>query len=283
MRDELESRAAAVQAAGRRVQDLRNSVHRVETRLEDAKRGLLQQASRVRSLQNEKDDLTARIAETAARIRQLPEVAFTLVTVADDPAQTQNQGSVFVRLKDLGERERDQFSVMNEVRSSILPSIAGDDLRTGVRPVATFGGGGNQNAEIQFTINGPDLDALERFGNAVAEAARQQPGLVDVDTSLNVGKPELSVYIDRMKAADLGVQTADAAEALRLLVGGDQPAFGIDAAGACGPSSTLTPRAKDRNRNRQPGARRGLTASYLRTISMPWSRVMMPPRMSLQA
>ena len=158
----------------------------------------------------------------AARIRQLPEVAFTLVTVADDPAQTQNQGSVFVRLKDLGERERDQFSVMNEVRSSILPSIAGDDLRTGVRPVATFGGGGNQNAEIQFTINGPDLDALERFGNAVAEAARQQAGLVDVDTSLNVGKPELSVYIDRMKAADLGVQTADAAEALRLLVGGDQ-------------------------------------------------------------
>jgi HAE1 family hydrophobic/amphiphilic exporter-1 len=158
----------------------------------------------------------------AARIRRLPEVAFTLVTVADDPARTQNQGSVYVRLKALGERDRDQFAVMNDVRSSILPALAVEDLRTGVRPVATFGGGGNQNAEIQFTINGPDLDALERFGSAVAEAARQQPGLVDVDTSLNVGKPELSVHIDRMKAADLGVQTADAAEALRLLVGGDQ-------------------------------------------------------------
>ena len=43
-----------------------------------------------------------------------------------------------------------------------------------------------------------------------------------MDTSLNVGKPELSVHLDRLKAADLGVEVADAAEALRLLVGGDQ-------------------------------------------------------------
>ena len=39
---------------------------------------------------------------------------------------------------------------------------------------------------------------------------------------MNVGKPELSVHVDRMKAADLGVKVSDAAEALRLLVGGDQ-------------------------------------------------------------
>jgi len=39
---------------------------------------------------------------------------------------------------------------------------------------------------------------------------------------LNVGKPELSVQLDRPKAADLGVDVSDAADALRLLVGGDQ-------------------------------------------------------------
>ena len=158
----------------------------------------------------------------ATRIRQLPEVEFTLVSMADDPARTQNLGSIYVRLKDLEHRQRDQFKVMNEVRSKVLPEIGVANLRTGVRTVATFGGGGNQNAEIQFTINGPDLQALERHGAAVAEAARKQPGVIDVDTSLNVGKPELSVHMDRMKAADLGVQLADAADALRLLVGGDQ-------------------------------------------------------------
>ena len=91
-----------------------------------------------------------------------------------------------------------------------------------MRPVATIGGGGNQNAEIQFTINGPDLKKLERFANAIVGVAKKEPGVVDVDTSLNVGKPELSVRLDRLKASDLGVQISDAAEALRLLVGGDQ-------------------------------------------------------------
>jgi hydrophobic/amphiphilic exporter-1 (mainly G- bacteria), HAE1 family len=158
----------------------------------------------------------------ATRIRQLPEVEFTLVTVADDPARTQNVATVYARLKPVDQRTRDQFEVMNEVRSNILPKVTVANLRTGVRPVATIGGGGNQNAEIQFTINGPDLKKLETFAAAVANAAKKEPGVVDVDTSMNVGKPELSVHVDRMKAADLGVKVSDAAEALRLLVGGDQ-------------------------------------------------------------
>src|SRR6185295_18588261 len=85
-----------------------------------------------------------------------------------------------------------------------------------------IGGGGNQNAEIQFTISGSDLKKLEQYAGAVIAEAKKEPGVVDLDTSLNVGKPELSVHLDRLKAADLGVQISDAAEALRLLVGGDQ-------------------------------------------------------------
>ena len=99
----------------------------------------------------------------AARIRELPEVAYTLVSVADDPARRQNAGTVYVRLTPVEDRKRDQFEVMNEVRTKVLPAIGTANLRTGVRPVSTIGGGGNQNAEIQLTINGPDLKALERF------------------------------------------------------------------------------------------------------------------------
>jgi HAE1 family hydrophobic/amphiphilic exporter-1 len=46
------------------------------------------------------------------------------------------------------------------------------------------------------------------------------PGVVDADTSLILGKPELRAHIDRKKAADLGVNVADIAGSLRLLVGG---------------------------------------------------------------
>jgi HAE1 family hydrophobic/amphiphilic exporter-1 len=156
----------------------------------------------------------------AAQVRRIPEVAYTLVSIGDDPARTPNLGTVYVRLKPVGDRSRNQFAVMSEVRQ--LPELTSAGLRTGVRGIAAIGGSGTQNADIQFTINGPDLKALEKFGAAVADAARREAGVVDVDTSMNAGKPEVSVEIDRLKAADLGVQISDAAGALRLLVGGDQ-------------------------------------------------------------
>jgi HAE1 family hydrophobic/amphiphilic exporter-1 len=70
-------------------------------------------------------------------------------------------------------------------------------------------------------LQGPRLEDLERYSVELRDKVARIPGLVDVDTTLNLGKPELSVQIDRAKAADLGVSIGDAAEALRLLVGGD--------------------------------------------------------------
>src|SRR5262249_57918569 len=115
----------------------------------------------------------------------LPEVDYTLVTIADAPAQTQNSGTIYVRLKPLDLRKRDQFAVMNDVRAHVVPRFAAENLRTGVQPVATIGGGGRQNAEIQFTINGPDLGKLEQFANSIAGAARKESGVVDVDATLH--------------------------------------------------------------------------------------------------
>jgi hydrophobic/amphiphilic exporter-1 (mainly G- bacteria), HAE1 family len=164
--------------------------------------------------------LTTRIA---TRVRELaPETAYTLVTAGSDAAQTPNVASIYVRLKELTERKRDQFAVMNSVRKQLSDEYRGRGLRMAVQPVATFGGGGNQNADIQFLINGPDLNHLAELGEAIASDVRSLPNVVDVDTSMNVGKPEVSVTVDRLKAGDLGVQIADAADALRLLVGGDE-------------------------------------------------------------
>jgi HAE1 family hydrophobic/amphiphilic exporter-1 len=161
----------------------------------------------------------------ATSIRRIPEVSYTMVTVAGDSAGTLNTAGIYVRLKDLGERDRDQFVIMDEVRNEILPPVA----KTGVRAtlqapgIAGGGGGGGQaQGDVMFVMQGPRLDELQRASNQLAEQARRIPGLVDVDTSLRTGKPEVSVRLDRPKAADLGVQLSDAAEALRLLVGGDQ-------------------------------------------------------------
>ncbi len=163
--------------------------------------------------------LTNRVAN-AARLR-LPQVDYTLVTVSGDPAGTRNLGNIYVRLKAIEERAEDQFVIMGIVRSEVLPPLS-TNLRTSVQPVANIGGGGSQAADVQFVINGPDLKKLETISQQLVAKVKSIHGAVDVDSSMNVGKPEWSVQLDRSKAADLGVQISDAAEALRLLVGGDQ-------------------------------------------------------------
>jgi HAE1 family hydrophobic/amphiphilic exporter-1 len=163
--------------------------------------------------------ITNRVANTVRQ--RLPEVDYTLVTIGGDPAKTRNLGNIYVRLKPIEDRARDQFAVMGIIRDQILPPLA-KDLRTSVQPVATIGNGGSQAADVQFLINGPDLKELDRISRQLVDRVKKIPGVVDMDTSMNVGKPELSVQVDRPKAADLGVQVGDAAEALRLLVGGDQ-------------------------------------------------------------
>ena len=163
--------------------------------------------------------LTNRIANTIRD--RVPEVDYTLVTVAGDPAKTRNSSNVYIRLRPIDTRTRDQFTLMDVIRKQVLPPLTAN-LRTSVQEVAVIGGSGAQAAAIQFVINSPDLNKLETISRQLVDRVRPLPGVVDIDTSLNTGKPELSVQVDRPKAADLGVQIGDAAEALRLLVGGDQ-------------------------------------------------------------
>ena len=163
--------------------------------------------------------ITNRVANTLRQ--RIPEVAYTLVTVGGDAAKTRNLGNIYVKLKPIEERTRDQFALMEMTRKQILPPLS-KDLRTSVQPPAVIGGGGAQAADVQFIINGPDLNKLDEISRQLVRRIGGLRGVVDADTSLNVGKPELSVRVNRPKASDMGVQIADAAEALRLLVGGDQ-------------------------------------------------------------
>ena len=153
-----------------------------------------------------------------AAIRRIPEVNYTLATVAGDGAGTRNTASIFVKLHPIEARERDQFAVMAQVRDDILAPFTAEGVRASV---GGGGGGGGPGAGVQFVLRGPELRGLQEYSERLLEKVKTIPGVVDADTTLNAGKPEVSVRMDRPKAADLGVPLSEAAEALRLLVGGD--------------------------------------------------------------
>ncbi len=153
-------------------------------------------------------------------VKQLPGVAYTVVLVGDDDRRTANLAKIFVKLTDVHTRKPTQFAIMNQVRTTVLPKFAGEKLRTSVSQVSAISGGGMSNKEISFYVSGPDLQKLAEYSRRLTAALGKVPGVVDVDTSLVLGKPEMAVNLDRKKAAELGVQVADVADTLRMMVGG---------------------------------------------------------------
>jgi HAE1 family hydrophobic/amphiphilic exporter-1 len=164
---------------------------------------------------------TELIGERVARtIRAMPEVSATLLTVGDDEQRTPNQARIYVKLVPPDKRLTTQNALKDIVRQKILPTLP-KDLRVSIADVNEFGGAGS-TARIQYILSGPDLRVLSASNERVLDKMRKLPGAVDVDSTLIVGKPELGVFIDRSRAADLGVQVVDIASALQLLVGGQK-------------------------------------------------------------
>ncbi len=169
---------------------------------------------------------TQLLGERIARdVRALDGVAHTLVTVGsaqgDSSGRGPNQATIFVALTPPTTRDVTQDNVITTVRNDVLPPYAGEHLRTIVSPVNAFGGGSAaDSASIQFVINGPDIDQLAEYSAAMLERVRQIPGVVDADVTLVTGQPAYEVHIDRTRASDLGVNVADIANALRLVVAG---------------------------------------------------------------
>jgi len=153
-------------------------------------------------------------------VREVPEVTATMLTVGDDPAKTPNQARVYVKLLDPDKRERTQDEIKDYVRTKILPTLP-PDLRVNVADVNEFAGG-QATQKIQYVLAGPDLKVLEAATKEIIPKVKALPGAVDVDSTLVTGKPELTIGIDRARAADLGVQVVDVASALQLLVAGQK-------------------------------------------------------------
>jgi len=128
-----------------------------------------------------------------------------------------NKAVIFTRLVPRNQRELKQHDIMAELRKS-LNVIPG--LKATTEMVSMLGGG-IREVPIQYTISSGDFENLQKYTKQVMKELARVPGIVDVDTSFEAGKPELKVYIDRDKAAEMGVSVASIAEAVNLLISGE--------------------------------------------------------------
>jgi HAE1 family hydrophobic/amphiphilic exporter-1 len=147
-------------------------------------------------------------------VRSFPEVRYTLTTINTGSAQGKMYANIYVRLVDRKHRDR-SVDAMSALLRERLGQIAGITV-THAGLLDPVGG----QKQIEFSIQGTDLQELERLSVLVTEKLRKIPGLVDLDTSLKPNKPVVAVDVRRDVASDLGLSVASMANSLRTLVAG---------------------------------------------------------------
>ncbi|MFN7936302.1 MAG: efflux RND transporter permease subunit [Bryobacteraceae bacterium] len=161
----------------------------------------------------------AAFREVENELKQLPGVKNLFTTIGADVRRQVDRGAVLVELVPMDQRKEKQQELMAMARQRLTKF---KDLTIGVQPPSVISGAPDR--ELMFFLQGPDLEVLNKYALQIKGELAKVPGVVDLDTSYEGGKPELRVRINRDKAADLNVSVASIATALRTMVGGDEQA-----------------------------------------------------------
>ena len=151
------------------------------------------------------------------QIRKRPEVQSTFYVTGSQLTPDVNKSIIYVNLKERKERTIAQIDSMKAVRDEF---ISVPDLKSSTEPIAMVGGG-FRSVPIQLMIQGRDLDDINKRTLAIKDEFAKLPGIVDVDTSIEIGKPEVRVRIERDKAANLGVSAASIGNTVNTMIGGE--------------------------------------------------------------
>lgn len=77
-------------------------------------------------------------------------------------------------------------------------------------------------------VSGNDLATLERLGQKVGHVMTQTPGIVDVIVDPLLGQPQVSIKIDRKRAARYGLNVGDIRDLVEIAIGGKTATTAIE-------------------------------------------------------
>jgi HAE1 family hydrophobic/amphiphilic exporter-1 len=160
-------------------------------------------------------ELTAQKAlQAEAALREFAEVKYTYATVNTGFVQGKNRVNIFVQLLPRKERARSQNELTRPMRER-LSRIAGIELQQ----IGAFKSV-SSGKPLQVSILGQERKVLAGIAGQVMAAVREVPGAVDVESSDEAAKPQVSVELKRELASDLGIGVGQVAATLRPLLAG---------------------------------------------------------------
>jgi multidrug efflux pump len=140
-----------------------------------------------------------------------------IFTVVGNP--TVAQGNVFYRARPWEERKKTTLEIAREM----TPAVAGLPGVTAFPITPPSLGQAFRERPLNFVILTSDsYQNLAQVVRSFQEEIAKNPGIVSVDTDLRLNKPEISMEVDRERAADMGVPVEQIARAVETMMGGRQ-------------------------------------------------------------
>ena len=140
-----------------------------------------------------------------------------------------HRGSMTVTLVEKTARERTSNQIAIALRRSLnnLPGVIVRTRASGGNRMMTrlMRSGSGDDARLALEIRGHDLDDARRVSERAMAVMNSTEGVADAETATEHGRPELSIRVDRAKAALLGLRVSQVADALRTGVAGTEAAF----------------------------------------------------------
>jgi len=137
-----------------------------------------------------------------------PNVEATGVNVSG----TSNFGRAEVRLKPRKERKLSADEIINELRPKVA-QVPGARIFLTNPPALRIGGFGGRSQYI-FTLQAQDLAVLYRAAASFENVMKRIPGLVDVNSDMQIASPQVTLDIDRDRASSMGVSATQVESAL---------------------------------------------------------------------
>jgi hydrophobic/amphiphilic exporter-1 (mainly G- bacteria), HAE1 family len=159
--------------------------------------------------------------KVASIVKADPNVAaFMSNAGARGPFGRGNAGSLFIRLKPRSERQLRVDDLITQFRPK-LAQVPGMRVYLQNPPPLRIGGMVTRSL-YQYTLQSPDLKELYENATQLQEKMKTLPGLLDVTADLEIKNPEVTVEIDRDRAAVLGVTAEQIEDALYTAYGSRQ-------------------------------------------------------------
>ena len=128
-----------------------------------------------------------------------------------------NSGFVSLLLTDPEQRQRTQAQIYAKLLAMTKKM---PEARMFPDQEQTIQVGFGRGLPVQYVLQNLNFEKLKEVVPKFLEEARKDPTFANVDVNLKFNKPELQVTIDRLKAAELGVNVLDVSQTLQLALSG---------------------------------------------------------------